>query len=167
MLDRFGGKADYTHQNAVISTYFNESPMEEVADTIFGILNERAGYLGDAAGANGAPPSMGNDDYKADLDAVNIYYRIKNNRDYVETVSEYYDEVESQTKSRAREFVVNLGNGNYDEGILHLQDKWLTLESKIKENPEVYEHWGRDPMYTFNRFLLSIIHDKNDLIEEK
>ena len=23
------------------------------------------------------PPSMGNDDYKADLDAVNIYYRIK------------------------------------------------------------------------------------------
>lgn len=167
MLDRFGGKADYTHQNAVISTYFNESPMEEVADTIFGILNERAGYLGDVAGANGAPPSMGNDDYKADLDAVNIYYRIKNNRDYVETVSEYYDEVESQTKSRAREFVVNLGNGNYDEGILHLQDKWLTLESKIKENPEVYEHWGRDPMYTFNRFLLSIIHDKNDLIEEK
>ena len=48
-------KADYTHQNAVISTYFNESPMEEVADTIFGILNERAGYLGDVAGANGAP----------------------------------------------------------------------------------------------------------------
>ena len=40
MLDRFGGKVDYTHQNAVISTYFNESPMEEVADTIFGILNE-------------------------------------------------------------------------------------------------------------------------------
>ena len=54
--------------------------MEEVADTIFGILNERAGYLGDVAGANGAPLSMGNDDYKADLDAVNIYYRIKNNR---------------------------------------------------------------------------------------
>ncbi len=51
----------------------------------------------------------------------------------MKTVSEYYDEVESQTKSRAREFVVNLGNGNYDEGILHLQDKWLTLESKIKE----------------------------------
>ena len=76
-----------------------------------------AGYLGDVAGANGAPQVWGNDDYKADLDAVNIYYRIKNNRDYVETVSEYYDEVESQTKSRAREFVVNLGNGNYDEGI--------------------------------------------------
>ena len=167
MLDRFGGKANYTHQNAVISTYFNESPMEEVADTIFGILNERAGYLGDVAGANGAPPSMGNDDYKADLDAVNIYYRIKNSRDYVGTVSEYYDEVESKTISRAREFVVNIGNGNYDEGILHLQDKWLTLESKIKENPEVYENWRRDPMYTFNRFLLSIIHDKNDLIEEK
>ena len=73
---------------------------------------------------------MGNDDYKADLDAVNIYYRIKKSRDYAETVSEYYDEVESQTISRAREFVVNLGNGNYDEGILHLQDKWLTLESK-------------------------------------
>ena len=31
-------------------------------------------------GANGAPPSMGNDDYKADLDAVNIYYRIKQQR---------------------------------------------------------------------------------------
>ncbi len=32
----------------------------------------------------GSSSSMGNDDYKADLDAVNIYYRIKNNRDYVE-----------------------------------------------------------------------------------
>ena len=167
MLERFSGKIDYTHLNAVISTYFNESPMEDVTDVIFGILNERAGYLGDVAGANGAPPSMGNDDYKADLDAVNIYYRIKNNKDYVETVNEYYDNIDSKTISRAREFVENLGNGSYDDGILHLQDKWLELESKIKDNPESYEHWGNEPMYTFNRFLLSIIHDKNDLIEEK
>ena len=130
MLERFSGKIDYTHLNAVISTYFNESPMEDVTDVIFGILNERAGYLGDVAGANGAPPSMGNDDYKADLDAVNIYYRIKNDKDYVETVNEYYDNIDSKTISRAREFVVNVGNGSYDDGILHLQDKWLELESK-------------------------------------
>ena len=167
MLERFSGKIDYTHLNAVISTYYNESPMEDVTDVIFGILNERAGYLGDVAGANGAPPSMGNDDYKADLDAVNIYYRIKNNKNYVETVNEYYDNIDSQTISRAREFVVNVGNGSYDDGILHLQDKWLELESKIKDNPEAYEHWGNEPMYTFNRFLLSIIHDKNELIEEQ
>ena len=46
------------------------------------------------------------------------------------------------------------------KGNLHLQDKWLTLESKIKENPEVYGTLGKRSNVYFNRFLLSIIHDK-------
>ena len=54
-------------------------------------INAQAGYIADVCGTNGISPSMGNDDYMADLDGVNLYVRFrKNNNDLYTIFTNYY-----------------------------------------------------------------------------
>ncbi|MBF0776699.1 hypothetical protein BVE84_02385 [Streptococcus azizii] len=56
-----------------------------------------------------ASPSIGNDDYKADLDTVNITARMKKQGvDYLTASNQYYDALESGTITRADEFRTNI-----------------------------------------------------------
>lgn len=79
----FCNTPDFTHICATTSALLVDDNLSEVGN-IAGLYNgiydgdKNAGYVGDIFGTNGAAPSMGNADYKSDLDAVNVAARIQN-----------------------------------------------------------------------------------------
>ncbi|MBP2623638.1 hypothetical protein [Streptococcus oricebi] len=192
LLKQFGNTIDFSHMNATIATYFNQSPAEDVADVLLGGLNERSGYLGDVAGANGAVPSMGNDDYRADLDAVNLYQRCKHGASLINSYNSYYNDVESDSTYRTKEFVKNIGGWTklqedyrkYDENtrpelIKQSQQKInegnALLEKGKKLNDSNYINEGKQIIAegkeldnlqrTFDNFIVNLIKGNKDLVD--
>lgn len=73
-------------------------------------IDAQSGYIGDAMGTNGVGPSMGPDDYKADLDAVNLAHRIEQSGKPLPSVmADYYADIETGNTNRAVEFIQNIG----------------------------------------------------------
>ena len=68
-------------------------------------INDMSGWFGDTTDVADPKPSIGNDDYKADLDAVNIVSSMKKNNSNVITMSNsYYDKLENNMCNRTEEF---------------------------------------------------------------
>ncbi|GLC80086.1 DUF4280 domain-containing protein [Lacrimispora brassicae] len=96
--DDMCGMTDFAHQMittaTILVTELNLSDL--VTTTYLGGNRKReqmAGWLGDATlyGKNNRPPSLGNDDYKADLDAENIAHMVKNeNYSFLDGFEDYY-----------------------------------------------------------------------------
>jgi hypothetical protein len=108
--DEMRGKGDFAHQQitsaTILATLLNrEGPLAMVAleDSK---REELAGWFGDATlSEKGNPPSLGKDDYIADLDAVNITNIIKQeNIPYVEAMNKYYQQV-GREYTRASKFL--------------------------------------------------------------
>ncbi|WP_088825565.1 T7SS effector LXG polymorphic toxin [Listeria goaensis] len=128
LFAQFSGKTDFAHMAITTSTilfgknngddYFRELA-ESVGELYNGIpdVNANAGYIGDIFGTNGARPSMKSDDYKADLDAVNISDRLDSKQSIITVVNDYYSEISAGETNRADEFIMNLGKGSYDNGM--------------------------------------------------
>lgn len=107
---------------------------------------------------------MGNADYMADLDAVNIANRIENGNDMIDAVSEYYTELEKGKTNRAREFKYNIGEGYEDIGLYILvQEAMDNFEYLEEENITEDMDIRKD---TISRFFISIINDYNYYYEE-
>lgn len=71
-IESFKGKTDFAHQYIIMATHlYGES---RVPDFLGGheYTNNMSGWLGDTTNVADVNPSIGNDDYKADLDSVNI-----------------------------------------------------------------------------------------------
>lgn len=96
--DDMCGMTDFAHQMITTATIFvTELNLSDLVVTIaLGGDRKReqmAGWLGDATlyGKKNTPPSLGNDDYKADLDAENIAHMVKNeNYSFINAFEEYY-----------------------------------------------------------------------------
>lgn len=103
----FYGKGDFAHFS--ITTASNLNNRLRGSDlTKFGHenVNDFAGWLGDATLTDSDDISFGNDDYKADLDAVNITQKMRNeNISYIEASNEYYSEMQRGEYTRAEKFV--------------------------------------------------------------
>ncbi|WP_050950871.1 hypothetical protein [Limosilactobacillus gastricus] len=93
---------------------------------------------------------MGNDDYKADLDAVNITDRM-NQDSFIKASADYYQGLESNKINRSKEFKQHF---DYD----YLYDT-LTDGYDEQTNQAVVKN------ETAKRFLYSIKHNKNELSE--
>ena len=52
-------------------------------------------------------PSIGEDDYKADLDSVNLICRMQNGQSYDQAISSYYAGLQKDSSQREREFLKN------------------------------------------------------------
>ncbi len=125
------GKSDLCHMSAICATMLkdNEAIWElagGAAGWIFnGIFNleANAGYVGDVYGTLGNGTKLTQDDYKADLDAVNIFNRLGENANLIRTMGTYYQEISDGDANRAREFVTNLGKGDYKKGVEYLQSQ--------------------------------------------
>lgn len=108
---------DFAHLCATAATILKEDgPVDQLAALYAAQYNgvisidAQAGYVGDAMGTNGATPSMGPADYKADLDAVNLARRLQqSNKPLPSILGEYYSEIETGKGNRAEEFVENIG----------------------------------------------------------
>lgn len=103
----FKGKGDFAHFAITSATNLYDNP--RVVDlTKFGHenVNDFAGWLGDATITDSNDISFGNDDYKADLDAVNITQKMKSEKiSYIEASNEYYSETKRGEYTRAEKFV--------------------------------------------------------------
>lgn len=104
-IDSFKGKTDFAHQYITMATHLYGK--SRVPDILGGHdnTNNMSGWLGDTTNVADVNPSIGNDDYKADLDSVNITSIMKkDNISFIEASNKYYNNLENGTYNRAEEF---------------------------------------------------------------
>ena len=98
------GHGDFAHQMITMATLFSESGW--IADLYTGgeeMTDHNSGWFGDVT-LNG---QLGNDDYCADLDAVNIAAMIEDGQSYIDAMNKYYSEVGTEY-TRAEKFIENI-----------------------------------------------------------
>lgn len=125
------GKSDLSHMSAICAAMLKDNgkiwkAAGGATGWIFnGIpdMEANAGYVGDIYGTLGNGTKLTQDDYKADLDAVNICNRLNNNSNLISVMGTYYLEISNGDSNRAREFVAHLGGGDYEKGMEYLQSQ--------------------------------------------
>ena len=87
--------------------------------------------VGDTTDVADTKPSIGNDDYKADLDAVNIVSSMKkNNSNFITTSNSYYDKLENNVYNRAEEFKKNVDFNEVKDKIYNQLSESYILEKE-------------------------------------
>ena len=103
------GHADFTHQSITMATHLNPNQVQ-LADLYGGRerVKDLSGWEGDTTfNANDMKPSIGEDDYKADLDSVNLIGRMQKGQSYDQAISSYYADLQKDSSQREREFLKN------------------------------------------------------------
>ena len=103
------GHADFTHQSITMATHLNPNQVQ-LADVYGGRerVKDLSGWEGDTTfNATDKKPSIGEDDYKADLDSVNLIGRMQNGQSYDQAISSYYADLQKDSSQREREFLKN------------------------------------------------------------
>ena len=103
------GHADFTHQSITMATHLNPNQVQ-LADIYGGRerVKDLSGWEGDTTfNANDMKPSIGEDDYKADLDSVNLIGRMQKGQSYDQAISSYYADLQKDSSQREREFLKN------------------------------------------------------------
>ncbi|MGT2666398.1 hypothetical protein ACVRYP_03615 [Streptococcus rifensis] len=126
---RYADKTDFAHQMITTATHLNPGfPLAALGFAGRGGLEEVAGWRGDATKDAEAEPSMGNDDYRADLDAVNISAIMEEqNLSYVAAANYYYNHLEDTPSlvtpnhyTRAEIFLQNVDYNHVKEELYDL-----------------------------------------------
>ena len=104
------GHADFTHQSITMATHLNPNQVQ-LADIYAGSrehVKDLSGWEGDTTkNATDKKPSIGEDDYKADLDSVNLIGRMQKGQSYDQAISSYYADLQKDSTQREREFLKN------------------------------------------------------------
>ena len=103
------GHADFTHQSITMATHLNPNQVQ-LADVYGGRehVKDLSGWEGDTTkNATDKKPSIGEDDYKADLDSVNLIGRIQKGQSYDQAISSYSADLQKDSTLREREFLKN------------------------------------------------------------
>ena len=104
------GHADFTHQSITMATHLNPNQVQ-LADIYAGSrehVKDLSGWEGDTTkNATDKKPSIGEDDYKADLDSVNLIGRMQQGQSYDQAISSYYADLQKDSTQREREFLKN------------------------------------------------------------
>ena len=103
------GHADFTHQSITMATHLNPSSFQ-LSDFYGGRerVKDLSGWEGDTTkNATDMKPSIGEDDYKADLDSVNLIGRMQKGQSYDQAISSYYADLQKDSSQREREFLKN------------------------------------------------------------
>jgi len=163
-VDSFKSKTDFAHQYITMSTHLYRRP--RFADLIGGRekTNDISGWLGDTTSAAGDPPSIGNDDYKADLDSVNITSLMKkNNISFIEASNKYYNNLENGTYNRAEEFKKNIPLNKVEDKIFEqLRVYYVDKDNRPVSKPSTIDDIKKNYPQTYN-FIKSLNNNQNDL----
>jgi len=145
-LPRFRNKPDFSHMMITGAAELSNNPQILANIRTGGRTVPTSGWLGDSSYI-AAKPSLGNDDYKADLDAVNIAHRLKRgNVAFDETLRQYYNEIKNGKTNRAKEF----------------QTHYKLEDIKNDDNSR------KDTLNeTAKRFVNSLEQNSNDYIDEE
>ena len=103
------GHADFTHQSITMATHLNPSSLQ-LSDIYGGRehVKDLSGWEGDTTkNATDKKPSIGEDDYKADLDSVNLIGRMQKGQSYDQAITSYYSDLQKDSTQREREFLKN------------------------------------------------------------
>ena len=103
------GHADFTHQSITMATHLNPSSFQ-LSDFYGGRerVKDLSGWEGDTTkNATDKKPSIGEDDYKADLDSVNLIGRMQKRQSYDQAITSYYSDLQKDSTLREREFLKN------------------------------------------------------------
>ena len=103
------GHADFTHQSITMATHLNPNQVQ-LADIYGGRerVKDLSGWEGDTTfNANDMKPSIGEADYKADLDSVNLIGHMQKGQSYDQAISSYYADLQKDSSQREREFLKN------------------------------------------------------------
>ena len=104
------GHADFTHQSITMATHLNPNQVQ-LADIYGGSrehVKDLSGWEGDTTkNATDKKPSIGEDDYKADLDSVNLIGRMQKGQSYDQAITSYYSDLQKDSTQREREFLKN------------------------------------------------------------
>ena len=103
------GHADFTHQSITMATHLNPNQVQ-LSDLYGGRerVKDLSGWEGDTTfNANDMKPSIGEDDYKADLDSVNLIGRMQKGQSYDQAITSYYADLQKGSSQREREFLKN------------------------------------------------------------
>ena len=103
------GHADFTHQSITMATHLNPSSFQ-LSDFYGGRerVKDLSGWEGDTTkNATDKKPSIGEDDYKADLDSVNLIGRMQKGQSYDQAITSYYYDLQKDSSQREREFLKN------------------------------------------------------------
>lgn len=161
-IDSYKGKTDFAHQYITMATHLFGKP--RIPDLLGGHnnTNDMSGWYGDVTDAAFAKPSMGNDDYKADLDSVNITsFMKKDNISLIEASNKYYKNLENGTYNRAIEFKKNKG----DDTIKNKIYSYYIVKSRYDKqgwNLNKVEFIKKKSSYAYN-FVKSLENNKNEL----
>ena len=103
----YANQADFAHQSITMATilYQNPTRFSNLYTLDHEQTNDLAGWRGDVTTDAFAKPSIGNDDYKADLDAVNITELMKTGLSYQEATNRYYADLGKGRYTRADKFL--------------------------------------------------------------
>ncbi|MFA8439478.1 hypothetical protein [Pueribacillus sp. YX66] len=143
-------KGDFSHQQITTSSMLYDGSYSLLHNLYPGKekIEDLAGWLGDAT--LGDPPSFGDDDYKADLDAENINYLMKTHHlSYQDAVNKYYQEV-GKSYTRAELFLKHTPIEKVKEQVFS--------ELKIKDMNELKEKAPE----TYN-FIRSLEENKHEM----
>ena len=103
------GHADFTHQSITMATHLNPNQVQ-LSDFYGGRerVKDLSGWEGDTTkNATDKKPSIGEDDYKADLDSVNLIGRMQKGQSYDQAITSYYADLQKDPSQREREFLKN------------------------------------------------------------
>ena len=163
-IDAFKGKTDFAHQYITMATHLYGKP--RLADLKDGHknTNDMSGWFGDTTDVAGVKPSIGNDDYKADLDAVNIVSSMKkNNSNFITTSNSYYDKLENNVYNRAEEFKKNVDFNEVKDKIYNqLTIKTVNDKGLISERPSNINYIKENYPQTYN-FIKSVENNQNNI----
>jgi len=169
---KFNNKPDFSHMMITGATELSNSPQLLANIRAGGKTVKAAGWLGDISTIAGKP-SIGNDDYKADLDAVNIIYRIKHGRGaFNDVLRQYYNELDSGVTNRAKEFQrhyklkeiikdINIADGSGKQ--VGVRDIMGGKEVIIEYDYSLKETLNKDAQ----KFVNSLEKNSNEYIDEE
>ena len=163
-IDSFKGKTDFPHQYITIATHLYGK--SRIPDLLGGheYTNNMSGWLGDTTNVADVNPSIGNDDYKADLDSVNITSIMKkNNISFIEASNKYYKNLENGTYNRAEEFKKNIDFDDVKRKIYaQLGEKIKDSEGKTIKIPRDINYIKKNYPQTYN-FIKSLENNQNNI----
>ena len=167
-IDAFKGKTDFAHQYITMATHLYGKPrladLKGLADIRGGHknTNDMSGWFGDTTDVADPKPSIRNDDYKADLDAVNIVSSMKkNNSNFITTSNSYYDKLENNVYNRAEEFKKNVDFNEVKDKIYN-QLIMSKRDGEIVSKPSNIDYIKRNYTQTYN-FIKSVENNQNDI----
>ena len=161
-IDAFKGKTDFAHQYITMATHLYGKP--RLADIRGGHknTNDMSGWFGDTTDVADTNPNIGNADYKADLDAVNIVSSMKkNNSNFITASNSYYDKLENNVYNRAEEFKKNVDFNEVKDKIYN-QLIMSKRDGEIVSKPSNIDYIKRNYSQTYN-FIKSVENNQNDI----